>query len=117
MGEITMPAVSKKQRMAAGMAKAIQAGEMPGKPGMPATEMAQSMKPAVLNEFAGTPQKGLPMQAKPPGSKERQQDVVGGQKKPWGWEAPKSSKTRVTRPTKSKMYVRQVGQPVIKKPF
>lgn len=60
-----MPAVSKKQRMAAGMAKAIQAGKMKGKPGKPATQMAGSMAPADLNEVAATRQKSLPMRKAP----------------------------------------------------
>lgn len=113
-----MPAVSKKQAIAMNIAKAVQEGKATAKPGSPSAQIARSMKPAVLNEFAGTPQGGLPVRApKPPGSKERQQDVVNGQKKPWGWEAPKSPATRVTRPTKSKMHVRQVRQPVKKISF
>lgn len=59
-----MPAVSKKQRRTAGMAAAIQKGEMAPQPGMPATEMAASMKPADVREFASTPEKRLPMKKK-----------------------------------------------------
>jgi hypothetical protein len=62
-----MPAESKKQRRAAGMAKAIQAGKMKAKPGTPSAKMAQ-MPPAALNEFAGTPEQGLPMKATPTGT-------------------------------------------------
>jgi hypothetical protein len=70
--EKIMPAVSKKQRKVSGIASAIQAGEMKGKPGMPATEMAASMKSGDLHKFASTPQKGLPEKApKPKGMKVR----------------------------------------------
>lgn len=55
-----MPAESKKQRRAAGMATAIQEGKMQPKPGTPSAEMAKSMKPSDLQEFATTPEKGLP---------------------------------------------------------
>lgn len=82
------PAVSKKQRQA--MAIAEHGG---GKPGEPSAEMAKSMSKKQLHEFASTPEKGLPEHKapkKPPGSKEKEQDVVGGKKMPWGWEAPKA---------------------------
>lgn len=60
-----MPSVSKKQQMAARMAAAIQKGKMQAQPATPSTEMAGSMAPADVNEFAGTPQKGLPMRKAP----------------------------------------------------
>lgn len=58
-----MPAKSKKQRKTAGMARAIQEGKMKPKPGTPSAEMAKSMKPADLKEYASTPEKGLPPKA------------------------------------------------------
>lgn len=59
-----MPAVSKKQAIAMNIAKAVQKGKATAKPGSPSAEIAGSMKPAALEEFAGTPQKGLPMRVK-----------------------------------------------------
>lgn len=58
-----MPSVSKNQRKAAGMAEAIQEGKMKPKPGTPSAQMAASMNPADLREFATTPEKGLPAKA------------------------------------------------------
>jgi len=54
-----MPDVSRKQRKTAGMARAIQKGEMKAKPGTPSAEMAK-MKPSALRDFAKTKEKGLP---------------------------------------------------------
>lgn len=58
-----MPATSKAQRRTAGMATAIQEGKLNPQPGTPSAKMAASMKPSDLNEFATTPEKGLPKQA------------------------------------------------------
>ena len=55
-----MPATSKKQRRAAGMAMAIKRGEMEGMPGSPAMEMSE-MEEESLEHFAKTKEKGLPM--------------------------------------------------------
>lgn len=63
-----MPAQSKKQRRTAGMARAIQKGEMKARPGTPSAEMAASMPPADLKEFASTPEKGLPVRKTPTGT-------------------------------------------------
>lgn len=60
-----MPAVSKKQAVAMNIAKAVQQGQAPATPGSPSAQIAESMAPTDVNEFAGTPQKGLPMR-KPP---------------------------------------------------
>jgi hypothetical protein len=60
-----MPAVSKGQRQAAGMATAIQQGKMEPVTGTPSAEMAQ-MAPGSLKEFAKTPEQGLPQRVKPP---------------------------------------------------
>lgn len=68
-----MPAESKKQRRAAGMAKAIQEGKMKPKPGTPSAKMAKSMKPADLKEFASTPEKGLPMKVTKTGTLHRRE--------------------------------------------
>ncbi|MEW6385919.1 MAG: DUF3008 family protein [Thermodesulfobacteriota bacterium] len=59
-----MPAVSKKQQQAMGIAHAIQKGEVKAKAGTPSAEIAKSMKPADVKEFAGTPHKGLPEKKK-----------------------------------------------------
>jgi hypothetical protein len=58
-----MPAVSKKQQKAMGIAHAVQQGEMKAKPGSPSAEIAQTMKPTDVREFAATPRKGLPKKA------------------------------------------------------
>ena len=58
-----MPAKSKEQRKAAGIARAIQKGEMKAKPGTPSAEMAK-MKPSSLRGFAKTKEKGLPEKKK-----------------------------------------------------
>lgn len=60
-----MPAKSKAMRKTAGMAEAIQKGEMNPIPGTPSAEMAKSMKSADLKEFASTPEKGLPEHKRP----------------------------------------------------
>ena len=60
-------AESKAQQQAAGIAHAIQKGEMKGKPGMPATDMAKSMSPADTKSMAGTKHKGLPEKKTPTG--------------------------------------------------
>jgi len=54
------PAVSKSQQTVMGMAHAIQKGEMKPKPGTPSAEIAKSMKPSDVTDFASTPRKGLP---------------------------------------------------------
>lgn len=53
-------AESKAQQQAAGIAHAIQKGEIKGKPGMPATAMAKSMKPGDVKSMASGPMKGKP---------------------------------------------------------
>lgn len=55
-----MPAVSQKQQAAMGIAHAIQQGEMAAQPGTPSAEIARSMKPSDVTEFASTPRSGLP---------------------------------------------------------
>lgn len=54
-------AESKAQQAVAGIAHAIQKGEMKGKPGMPATEMAKSMGKGDVKSMASTKHKGLPV--------------------------------------------------------
>lgn len=58
-----MPAVSKKQAIAMNIAKAVQQGKATARPGSPSAEIASSMKPSDLNDFASTPQAGLPTRA------------------------------------------------------
>ena len=53
-------AESKAQQAAAGIAHAIQQGEVKGKPGMPATAMAKSMKPGDVKSMASGPMTGKP---------------------------------------------------------
>jgi hypothetical protein len=53
-------ASSKAQQTTAGIAHAIQKGEMKGKPGMPATEMAKSMGTADVKSMASGSTKGKP---------------------------------------------------------
>ena len=60
-----MPAKSKKQRRMMGMAHAIQQGEMPAAKSPAAAEIASSMNPGDLADFASTPETGLPEKVKP----------------------------------------------------
>jgi hypothetical protein len=60
-----MPAKSKAQRQAAGMATAIQEGKMKPQSGTPSAAMAK-MPPASLRNFATTPEQGLPAAAPKP---------------------------------------------------
>ena len=53
-------AESKAQQAVAGMAHAIQKGEMKAKPGTPSAKMAASMDPADTTSMAKTKHKGLP---------------------------------------------------------
>lgn len=59
-----MPAVSKKQAIAANIAKALQQGKATAKPGTPSAQMAASMSPESVGHFADTPQNGLPTKKK-----------------------------------------------------
>ena len=61
-------AESQAQQKVAGMAHAIQKGEMKGKPGMPATEMAKGMSKADTNSMASTKHAGLPVKKTNTGS-------------------------------------------------
>jgi hypothetical protein len=47
-----------------GIARAIQKGEIAAKPGTPSAEIAKSMKPSDVREFASTSQEGLPEKKK-----------------------------------------------------
>ena len=53
-------AESKAQQAVAGMAHAIQKGEMKAKPGTPSAEMAKSMGKADTKSMASTKHEGLP---------------------------------------------------------
>ena len=60
-----MPAKSKKQQMAAGMAYAVKKGEMPMmKLKGAAKHMAEGMSGVDLKKFAGTKRKKLPLKVK-----------------------------------------------------
>ena len=54
-------AESKAQQTVAGMAHAIQKGEMKAKPGTPSAEMAKSMSKADTTSMAKTKHAGLPV--------------------------------------------------------
>lgn len=58
-----MPAKSENQQEAMGIAHAIQEGKVKSKPGTPSAEIAKTMKPADVKEFASTPRKELPEHA------------------------------------------------------
>lgn len=72
-----MPAKSKAQRQAAGIAAAIQAGEMEPRPGMPSEQMSMMM-PDDLREFARTKEADLPQRVRPMGA--RKQRKPGGRR-------------------------------------
>ena len=67
-GQERPKAESQAQQKVAGMAHAIQKGEMKGKPGMPATEMAKSMSKTDTKSMASTKHAGLPVRKTPTGS-------------------------------------------------
>ena len=60
-----MPAVSKNQAIAMNLAQAVQKGQATATPGSPSAEIAGSMAPAAVADFAGTPQAGLPKRVAP----------------------------------------------------
>lgn len=59
-----MPAVSKKQRKAAGIARAIQKGTFPARKAGPAAAQMAQMAPADLAKFAKTTERGLPTRSR-----------------------------------------------------
>jgi hypothetical protein len=70
-----MPAVSKNQAIAMNLAQAVQKGQATAQPGSPSAEIAGSMKPSDVADFASTPQAGLPKRVKP------QSPMTGGKMK------------------------------------
>jgi hypothetical protein len=94
-----MPAKSKKQAQAMNIAKAVQQGQATAKPGSPSAQIAQTMKPSDMNEFAGTPQQGLPEQAPAPAAG----PPPGG--------APPKTVRRAPAPTRMKSSVKKVPWP------
>jgi hypothetical protein len=62
----TMPAVSKNQAIAMNLAQAVQRGQATAAPGSPSAEIASSMRPSAVDEFAGPIPAGLPKRVKPP---------------------------------------------------
>jgi len=58
-----MPAVSKAQQQAMGIAHGIQKGTVKPKAGTTSAKIAKSMKPGDVKDFAETPRKGLPARA------------------------------------------------------
>ena len=61
-----MPAKSLVQAQMMGMAHAMQKGDMAPTPGTPAAEVAATMKPSDVTDFASTPHAGLPKRVKSP---------------------------------------------------
>ena len=59
-GRARPKAKSEAQQEVAGMAHAIQKGEMKAKPGTPSAKMAKSMDPADTKSMASTKHAGLP---------------------------------------------------------
>lgn len=59
-----MPAKSKSQQAAFGIASAIKKGKMKAKPGSPSAKIANTMTTSQIDEFASTPVKGLPKTVK-----------------------------------------------------
>ena len=55
-----MPSVSRNQAIAMNLAQAVQKGQATAQPGSPSAEIAGSMKPSDVADFASTPQAGLP---------------------------------------------------------
>jgi len=87
------PARSRNQAIAMNLAQAVQKGQATAKPGSPSAEIAESMKPSDVADFASTPQAGLPKRVK-----------------------PKPAKPPVTK-KKSGMRVKNVGKPIKKMKF
>jgi hypothetical protein len=92
-----MPAVSKNQAIAMNLANAVQKGQATAVPGSPSAQIAGSMKPAALSEFAGTPQTGLPKRV---GAAPAPSMNVGG-----------------AGPGRPRMKMKKVGKPVKKMRF
>lgn len=61
-----MPIVSKNQGVAMNLANAIQKGAVAPKPGMPSAEIAKSMPPGKMGDFAGPIPAGLPKKVAAP---------------------------------------------------
>jgi hypothetical protein len=59
------PAVSRNQQIAMNLAQAVQKGQATAKPGSPSAEIAASMKPSSLADFAGPIPAGLPKRVAP----------------------------------------------------
>ena len=60
------PARSKNQAIAMNLAQAVQKGKATATPGSPSAQIAGSMAPSDVADFATTPQAGLPKRVKPP---------------------------------------------------
>ena len=96
-----MPAVSKNQAIAMNLAQAVQKGQATAQPGSPSAEIAGSMAPSDVAEFATTPQAGLPKRVAPPAA------PVAPPR------APKPAPVK----RKPQMRVKNVGKPVKKMKF
>lgn len=76
-----MPAESKQQQKAAGMALSAKRGETsPSELKGAAREMYESMSEAQLEDFASTKRKGLPRKKEEPAGKKRGGKKQGGKK-------------------------------------
>jgi hypothetical protein len=94
------PARSRNQAIAMNIAKAVQQGQTTAKPGSPSAQIAGSMAPSDVADFASTPQAGLPQRVAPaaPVAPPR---------------APKPAPVK----RKPQMRVKNVGKPVKKMKF
>jgi hypothetical protein len=71
-----MPAVSKAQQAAAGIAKHAKETGAPLKPGSPSAQMAKGMSSKELDKFASTKTKGLPKHVKKESFENRLYEVL-----------------------------------------
>jgi hypothetical protein len=96
-----MPIVSKNQGVAMNLANAIQKGDVAPMPGTPSAQIAKSMPPGKMGDFAGPIPAGLPKKVAAP--------------RPMAMPGPMSGPPA---PAKKKlMPVKNVGKPVKKMRF
>lgn len=117
-----MPAKSKAQQQAAGIARAIQKGEKKPKKGTASAEMAK-MSSKDLKKFAETPRKGLPKKvkkeedavlgrgmsksAKARDVEQSDREYIAQQQKKWK-KANAKKKSKTNENTKARMIVRKM---------
>jgi len=94
------PARSKNQAIAMNLAQAVQKGKATATPGSPSAQIAGSMAPSDVADFATTPQAGLPQRVAPAAP-----------------VAPPRAPKPPTVKRKPQMRVKNVGKPVKKMKF